>query len=246
MSGPTIWLTYCGIAPPPAELMARWNFDPLLLAAIAMATFFLWRGASPARRPAVLGAAALALLLFVSPFCVLTSALFSARSAHHVLLTTALAPLLAFAVPADRLRHVPGRLLAWTGLAAFTLWIWHAPFLYEAALSSHAIYWAMQLSLLVSAAGFWIALRRAGPGPSIIALLATMVQMGLLGALLTFSTSAFYAPHFLTSAAWGLAQVEDQQLGGLIMWVPGATAYLAVALMRLHRLLAPEPRLASA
>ena len=242
MIGPTPWLPYCGIAPQPAELIARWNLDPLLLVIIAATSALLWRAAPADRRPAVAGAAALALLLFVSPLCALTSALFAARSAHHVLMITLLAPLLAAALPPRRAGGRPGGLLAWTALSALTLWIWHAPPLYGAALASDAVYWAMQLSLLGTAAGFWLALGRAGPGPSILALLASMVQMGLLGALLTFSTSAFYDPHFLTTSAWGLSPLEDQQLGGLIMWVPGASAYLFAALFRLHRLVGPEPR----
>ena len=67
-------------------------------------------------------------------------------------------------------------------------------------------------------------------------------EMGLLGALLTFSQNAIYAPHALTTAAWGLSPLEDQQLAGLIMWAPGALAYLAAALARLYRLLEGEAR----
>jgi putative membrane protein len=61
------------------------------------------------------------------------------------------------------------------------------------------------------------------------------VQMGLLGALLTFSDRAFYAPHWLTTGAWGLSPLEDQQVGGMIMWAPGAAVYLVVVLVPLSR-----------
>jgi putative membrane protein len=100
----------------------------------------------------------------------------------------------------------------------------------------------MQLSLLVSAFLFWRAVLQSGVSGSVAALLATMVQMGLLGALITFAGAPLYAPHWLTTTAWGLTPLEDQQLAGLIMWVPAAAVYLAAALMLLGGWLARENR----
>jgi putative membrane protein len=234
------WLPYCGRAPEPAALLTRWNLDPLLIAVIALATLWAWRRSE--RSEAVAGASAMAVLLFVSPLCALTSALFSARSGHHVLILAGLAPLLAMAVP--RMAGA-GSVGWWTGAGAVVLWAWHLPAVYAASLSSDAIYWLMQLALLGTATGFWVAARRAGPGPAILACLANVVQTGLLGALLTVAPRALYAPHALTTAAWGLSPIADQQLGGLIMWVPGAGLYLAAALILLRRLLAPEAALSA-
>ena len=62
----------------------------------------------------------------------------------------------------------------------------------------------------------------------------TMLHTGALGALLTFSPSAWYRGYQHT-AAFGLSALEDQQLGGLIMWIPGGTAYLAAGLMLVFR-----------
>ena len=163
-----------------------------------------------------------------------------------MLLTVLLAPILAMVPSRPLLGRLPGNLAVWTALAAVTLWLWHAPGAYAAALSSDLLYWLMQVSLLGTATGFWIALRRTATGPAIAALLTYMVQMGLLGALLTFSSTSFYAPHALTTLAWGLSPVEDQQLGGIIMWVPGAAAYLAAALILLRRLLEPARHRAAA
>ena len=243
MSAAAPWLPYCGEAPGPGALLGRWNGDPVLLLLVAGFALLLWR-AAPDRRGQVLtlSALALAVLLFVSPFCALTSALFAARSAHHVLLTVLLAPILAMIPSRPLLGRLPGNLAVWTALAAVTLWLWHAPGAYAAALSSDLLYWLMQVSLLGTATGFWIALRRTATGPAIAALLTYMVQMGLLGALLTFSSTSFYAPHALTTLAWGLSPVEDQPLGGIIMWVPGAAAYLAAAVILLRRLLEPARR----
>jgi putative membrane protein len=232
MREPDLWMPYCGAAPGPAEWWMRWNGDPVLIAVLLAAAFVLRRG--PAAAHLALGVAA---LLFVSPFCALTSALFAARAAHHVVLVAALAPLIAWSLPVRA-----GGVGAWTALSALTLWIWHVPSLYAAALSHDAIYWSMQLSLLGSAVGFWRAVRGAPPPQAVAALLAYMVQMGLLGALLAFGNTAFYAPHALTTAAWGLSRLADQQLAGLIMWVPGAGVYLAAALWLMRRMLVEPPR----
>lgn len=145
---------------------------------------------------------------------------------HHILLTALLAPLL---VEALKLCLARG-LTASTLVAALTYWLWHAPPLYAAALSSDIVHWLMQASLLGSAMCLWAAVRGASVLAGIAALMATTVQMGLLGALLTFSASPFYAPHLLGTAAWGLSPLEDQQPAGLIMWAPGAGLYLVAAL----------------
>jgi len=63
--------------------------------------------------------------------------------------------------------------------------------------------------------------------------------MGLLGALITFAGAPLYAPHAVSTLAWGLTPLEDQQLAGLIMWAPAAVFYLAAALWRGWHMLAP-------
>ena len=186
----------------------------------------------------------LLLVLFVSPFCALTSALFSARVTHHVLLTAVAAPLIVAALP--KIGKMPGSLAGWTAIQALIFWAWHSPGLYAWGLSSDGGYWLMQLTLLGSAIGFWIAIRRASAPASVAALLATMVQMGLLGALITFSGSPLYAPHLASTVAWGYTPLEDQQLAGLIMWAPAAALYLAAALALAGRWFAQEARLSSA
>ncbi len=244
LSQSAVWIPYCGAAPLPAELAARWNLDPILLSALAFATVLgvHLSATSPAVRWRFLLAMAFLGLLFVSPFCALTSALFSARTLHHLALTSLAAPLLAAALP---VRSVPGGWGLWAGVHAVTFWLWHAPPAYEAALSSHALYWLMQASLLLTALVLWRAIRAAPPTGAIFALLATMVQMGLLGALLTFSTTSLYAPHASAPLAWGLSPLEDQQLAGLIMWAPGAGLYLAAALTILARWFSAEQAVSS-
>jgi putative membrane protein len=236
------WLPYCGQAPAPNDWLTRWNLDPLLLIGLALSTlWFVSRARSGADRlRAAVGSITL-LLLFVSPFCALTSALFSARVAHHLVLTSLAAPLLAFAWPLARI----GGPMAWAAGHALVFWFWHSPQAYGWALSSDATYWAMQATLGLSAMGLWAAIGRAPAPAGVAALLATMVQMGLLGALITFAHRALYAAHLLTTQAWGMSPLDDQQLAGLIMWAPGSALYLGAAMLIGWRLLGP-PRATAA
>lgn len=230
-------LPYCGGAPLPVDLLGRWNFDPFLIAGLA-ALFLIGRAAGARTAPLAGGVAVLA-VIFVSPFCALASALFAVRVTHHVVLTGLAAPLLAMAMP-----RLGGSVLGWTLAHAVVFWAWHAPALYAFALASDSGYWLMQATLLGSAAGLWRAVRAVPPPVAVVALLATMVQMGLLGALLTFSAAPLYAWHWTTTQAWGLTPLADQQLAGLIMWVAGGAIYLAAALRLASGWLGPDRRLA--
>ncbi|MET0248274.1 MAG: cytochrome c oxidase assembly protein [Sphingobium sp.] len=217
--------SYCGTPPLPQEWLLRWNFDPVLLLALAIGTALALRAPRPGF--ALAGVAALA-VAFVSPLCALSVALFAARAAHHILLVAVAAPLFALAFPARRATALVPSFLA----ATATLWAWHLPALYDRALTDTAIYWLMQLSLLATATLSWRALFAAAPIPAALTAIAAMAQMGMLGALLTFAPRALYAAHATTTQVWGLAPLADQQLAGLIMWVPGILPYaLATALI---------------
>lgn len=229
------WTPYCGAAPAPADWLGRWNLDPWLLAALAITLVATAVAGGRARVP-LFRALAVAVLLFVSPLCALTSALFSARTLHHLLLVAAMAPLLAWSLSAGRVRALGAATL----LHVLVFWLWHAPAAYGWALSSDPGYWAMQASLLGSAVWFWAALRSAGAPARVAALLAVMVAMGLVGAVLVFAGQPLYAPHLLTTAAWGLSPLEDQQWAGLVMWAPAALIYLGAALVVLYRGLGRE------
>lgn len=231
------WLPYCGEAPAPAEWLGRWNLDPWLLAALALCalmTFIpsrLWRGGGDARRRAAAQAAlGIFAILYVSPLCALSSAFFSVRVVHHMALVLIIAPLFAIAIE-PWARRLVRPIWLWTAVAAATFWFWHAPGFYSAALSSTSVYWAMQISLLATATGFWASVRRAEAGVSIAAVLATTVQMGLLGALITFATRPLYPPHFLSTLSWDVSPLADQQLAGVVMWAPGSFAYLLAAIL---------------
>ena len=236
---PEFMIAYCGPAAIPDDFWMRWNADPLLIAALAALAFVVASGRSSDAR-AGWGAIALMFIVFVSPLCALSSALFSARVLHHILLVTAVAPLLALAFPQrhgfsrhDSLHHSGFAPLAVLVAAhAIILWFWHAPGPYAWGLASVPAYWLMQLSLLGSAWLMWRAILAPSvqPGPAMMALAATIGQMGLLGAVIVFARTPLYPVHLASTAAWGLTPLTDQQLAGLLMWVPAMLPYLGVGL----------------
>ena len=231
------WTPYCGPAPTPGDWLALWNLDPRLIGVLVVGLTLSWRLAAPSRRGPIMIAFALMALLFISPLCRLSSALFSVRAGHHLLLVALVAPLLAYSQPLRRAG--PLAVASVVHLALF--WLWHAPQAYDAALSHDAAFWIMQLSLLGSGVWFWSALRAASAPAAVVALLGVMVGMGLLGALITFAGAPLYGPHLITTYAWGMTPLQDQQLAGLIMWAPGAFAYLAAAVVILGRWMGPSP-----
>lgn len=227
------WTPYCGPAPDPAEVLGRWNGDPLLLAVLVAATVGGLIALRDRRRaPGFLAAMAILTVIFVSPLCALSSALFTARTLHHLLLLLAAAPLLAFSLPLLK----RSRLAAATAVQALVFWAWHAPDLYAQALSNDLVYWVMQLTILGASVWFSAAIRASKAPTAVAGLLAAMLLMGLLGALIVFAGQALYAPHFASTEAWGMTALEDQQAAGLIMWGPAAAAYLAAALVRIDAL----------
>jgi putative membrane protein len=125
-------------------------------------------------------------------------------------------------------------LLAWL-LHVGAVWAWHLPAAYEAALGDERIHALEHLSFLGTAVLFWWVVlqpagrRRLSQGMAILYVVTAGMQGGLLGALLTFAGKPFYATQSAGAAAWGLTPLEDQQLAGLIMWLPAGLAYLAAA-----------------
>jgi putative membrane protein len=211
---------YCGPAPEPSDIWQSWNLDPAVLVVLFLLAVALRRD-----RLALAGMAVLA-VAFVSPLCALSAALFSARVVHHVLLIAVAAPLLATAL---RSRIAPSPLLALVTFTA-TLWLWHLPLAYDLALGNKAVYWLMQATLMGPAVLFWAAVldKAQPPGPALLAVLGAYVQMALLGALLTFAPGSLYAVHATAPMAFGFTALADQQLGGLIMWVPAGLPFLVI------------------
>jgi putative membrane protein len=135
---------------------------------------------------------------------------------------------------------------AWT-LHALALWAWHIPAVFDAALASEGVHIAQHACFLGTALLFWGSVldrgRREAGAAALASLFTTMAHTGALGALLTFAQQPWYAG-YAPGAAFGLTPLEDQQLGGLIMWAPASLAYLVAALVIASRWLLPPRRTA--
>jgi cytochrome c oxidase assembly factor CtaG len=195
----------------------------------------------------------------VSPLHPWGRVLFAAHMTQHELLMVAAAPLLVlgrplvaflFTVPKgdarqiSRVARVPWvkrvwdvltkPLVAWA-LHAVALWVWHVPQFFEATLTNAFVHDLQHVSFFGTALLFWWALIHGGAGVrgfgmAALYLFTTMVHTGLLGALLTFADGMIYPAYASGGPAWGLTPREDQQLGGLIMWVPAGLVYVGAAL----------------
>lgn len=217
------------------------------------------RGAVPALQAAAFlaGCASIALAL-ISPLAALSDALFSAHMAEHEILMVVAAPLFAYSRPLVPLlwglplagRRAAGRMArpmraAWRALTeprsawflhGLTIWVWHAPPLYDAAVAHEWIHAGQHLCFFGSAVLFWWALfcrRESGLhlGAAVLYIFTTAAHESLLGVLLTFSTSVWYPIYAGRTAAWHLTALQDQQLGGLIMWIPAGTILTIVGLV---------------
>ena len=120
-------------------------------------------------------------------------------------------------------------------LQSAALWFWHLPATYQLALRNPAVHAVEHLSFIAAAVLFWWTLiqpvgrRRVSIGGGILMIGGTLAQGAALGALLTFSTTVWYPAHTDGALLWGLSPLKDQQLAGLIMWVPAGLAYLGAA-----------------
>lgn len=232
------------------------------------------RGVSRRQFAAFAAGAGVLVLALVSPVHALGGALFSAHMLQHELLILVAAPLMAagapgvaaaWAVPGGwlpRYRRLAGGgvvrgiwraashpLGAWS-LHAVALWLWHVPALYQATLESELVHVLQHVSFFASALLFWwVVLRHrrgaGGYGVAVLLLFTTMLHGNALGALLTFANAPWYPAYTESAARWGLSALQDQQIGGLVMWVPAGTIYIGVALFLLAAWLrepAPAPR----
>ncbi|MGZ4957914.1 MAG: cytochrome c oxidase assembly protein [Methylomonas sp.] len=151
---------------------------------------------------------------------------------RHMLILTVIAPLLVLArplpqwfaaggaiavhlcMPLVRLGRYP---IGTCGLQAIAIWFWHAPKFYNLALANPWWHLAEHVSFALAAGVFWWSVLRRRASSALPALLFTLMHTGMLGALLSFSQTPVYSD---------LRDIQDQQLAGLIMWVPGSLPYL--------------------
>lgn len=206
-------------------------------------------------------------LALISPLHRLGDVLFSAHMLQHEILLLIAAPLVAaahpgvtflYALPRNFRRTLGGTvasveklpLFSWllAPVAAFlfhaaALWLWHIPYLYQATLDSDLVHAAQHLSFFLSGIVFWSALYGAGRstmtyGAGVIYVFGTAAHCSALGALLTFSTVIWYPIYTGRTALWQLTPLQDQQLGGLLMWVPSGLVFILIGIWMFARWLA--------
>jgi putative membrane protein len=120
-------------------------------------------------------------------------------------------------------------------LHAAVLWAWHVPALFESALHSESVHVVQHLGFFLTAALFWWALvhgryGRLGYGIGVMYVFATAMHTQILGALLTFGSRTWYPTHTARTVAAGMNAVADQQLAGIVMWIPFGVVFVLVGL----------------
>jgi len=247
--------------------VSAWDWEPSVVAgcaALLLAYFASMRFRFPKVAWFFIAGIIVLLLALVSPLDTLGDTyLFSAHMLQHILLILIVPPLLLLGMPRElaqrilrvplavRLERILGRpILAWT-LGVGTMWLWHWPLLYNAALANETIHIVEHLMFLVTATIFWwpvigpIEELRMAPLGAVVYVFGACVAHTVLAILLTFAPLGLYPAYLqpvdtlhilpLIRDRWGLTPSADQQWGGLLMWVPACLVYLSVLLATLAR-----------
>jgi putative membrane protein len=168
------------------------------------------------------------------------SYLFSVHMAQHLLLTMVLPPLLIAGTP-GWLIDAAARPAPVRGVARFlthpvvagvlfsaVLLVWHTVDAYDLMMRNHDVHVVTHLMFMVTAVLLWwpvtspsAVLPRLGPGIGMLYLFLVQIPMQILGAIITFADAPLYPWYSAASRTWGLSPLDDQKLGGLLMWIPG-------------------------
>jgi putative membrane protein len=207
----------------------------------------------------------------IGPFHELSESLFSAHMTQHEILMLISAPLIVlgrpqiaamWALPRARRsivasvtnahqfvvvwRFISGSFVAFL-IHAAALWIWHIPALFDATLESDWIHALQHASFFGTALLFWWAIVNSridwkSSFVGVLFLFLTSLHSGILGAFLTFTHQIWYPVYLNSTGEYGLTPLEDQQLGGLIMWVPAGLVYIGAGLTMFARLLSESEK----
>jgi cytochrome c oxidase assembly factor CtaG len=239
-------------------LLSGWEWDPSVIvgcAALMIGYLFVVRFRSPGKVLSFASGVLILLLALVSPLDALADEyLFSAHMVQHLLLVLVVPPLLLLGIPESTAREalkyrlvarweqILGRpVIAWS-LGVGTLWLWHVPSFYNAALDYEWIHIIEHLSFLITSVIFWWPVlapaseRRLSAPMVLVYLMPAGVANTLLGIVLAYSPGILYPAYLhpsdtlgilhLVRDEWGLSAKDDQTLGGLLMWFPGSFVYI--------------------
>jgi putative membrane protein len=211
------------------------------------------RGVSVPKASAFLGGLTVVAAALLSPIDTLAASLFWLHMCQHMLLIAVAAPLLVLGRPLlvlpqglprgwrGRLHGAPARrgvlalaIATWI-LHTTVVWAWHLPVLFQAALANPSVHALEHAMFLGTSVAFWwwlidpAARRSLGGGLAVAYAIAAGVQGMILGSLMLFSGHPWYPAYAGSSRAFGLTPLQDQQLAGLVMWIPPGLVYLLAA-----------------
>jgi putative membrane protein len=207
----------------------------------------------------------------IGPFHRMSETLFSAHMTQHEMLMLISAPLIVLGrpqitsiwfLPAHARSNVAAVIndrtfkTVWKfvsgGFVAFlihgaALWVWHIPVLFDATLTSEAVHAMQHASFFGTALLFWWAIVNSAAEwkssfVAVLFLFLTSLHSGVLGAFLTFTREVWYTAYLNSTTSWSLTPLDDQQLGGLIMWVPAGIVYIGAGLIMFAHMLAQTER----
>lgn len=240
----------------------------LAVAAVAYARGWRSASDPPTRRAAFWIGMAVVGLAVVSPLDPLSETLLSAHMVQHVLLLVVAAPLLAWSAPGAALqRGLPDAPRRWIRVArragrvdartirrsrapiarwlayVAVLWGWHASALYGAAIEHRLVHAVEHATFLTVGWAVWSSIVgpervRVDRGLALLGVFTLGLQSVFLAVLLTFSTSPWYEAYLGPTTAFGLDPLTDQQLAGVLMWVPAGLVHAGIGVTILVRWLA--------
>jgi putative membrane protein len=238
-------------------LISAWTWNAAAVLSGVGLIAYLWAFGVNRRILYLLAGIGVFLLALVSPINALAAGyLFSAHMLQHILLLLIVPALLLMSLPrwvslGPRSWIIANPLVGWTaGVSA--MWLWHARPLCNAAVSSQLVNALQICSLLVLGTIFWRQIlapreeERMSPPGAVLYLFSACVACSILGILITFSPVSvcpIYAQPpadrlgilNLIQGSWGITPDKDQQLGGLLMWVPMCLVYLSAIVAQLAR-----------
>ena len=246
-----------------------WTWNSIVLSLVVVSSVSYWFSFGGRGRPLYFaGAVVILLLALISPLSALANGyVFSAHMVQHILLVLIVPALLLLSLPrsfslSSLPAHLAHPLIGWSaGVGA--MWLWHAPALCNAAATSRTVSAIQTTSLLLMGSLFWWQVlaprqeQRLSPPAGIVYLFTACTACSVLGIILTFAPVSI-CPVYQHPAdqlgilrtirgEWGLTSDRDQQIGGLLMWVPMCAIYAAAILAQMARWhSSPQPEQSSA
>ena len=267
LAAPGSVLAHGAAAPAPSfpGVLLEWRFEPVVLAALALAAIGWWlliRRVDGAHHPhphprsrqlAFLGGLAAIAIALTSPIEAYEGELFSVHMLQHMLLELVAAPLLLLGAPATlalraatpsvrrrllTILHsrvvsvISFPLLGWVVFAAVN-WGWHFSTLYNQALETPWLHDLQHMTFLGAALLFWWPVIGADPARwrlpypvRLFYLFLAMPQNSFLGIALMSAPAALYSHYVTNGRTWGPSPIDDQSIGGMLMWVGGDVVFL--------------------